>query len=303
MNQLFIINKNKIAMAAILLFFLATFGGKLFAQKTSAISFAVEKEGTGKPVIFIPGLDCSGKVWDEAVLHFKKNFTCYTITLPGFAGQPPIQSDSILKEVAQQMSVFIRQNKLNKPIIVGHSLGGWLALDFAATYPDMAGDIIVVSSAPFLPALSMGLDITVDSARKIGKLIRNGMTGQTPDQVRAGQKYYISTMIHDPAKIAWVTEMAVQSDQQTQGEVMYELFSSDIRPLMGNIKSRILVLGDWSSYKQYGATRENVYANYKEQFKLARQVTIAINDESKHFIMFDEPEWFYSHADSFLLSK
>jgi len=305
MKHLFITNKNKIALVAMLLFFLATFSNRLHAQDVSGVAFAVKKEGTGKPVIFIPGLDCSGKVWDNAVLHFKKNFTCYTITLPGFAGQPPIQfqSDAFLKEVVRQLSVFIRQNKLIKPVIVGHSLGGWLALDFAAVYPDLAGDIIVVSSAPFLPALSMGLDITVDSARKIGAQIKKGMTNQSAAQVRTGQKAYMSMMIRDTDKIALVTEMAVLSDQPTQGEVMYELFSSDIRPLMGSIKSRILVLGDWSSYKQYGATRENVYANYKEQFKLAHQVAIAMNDDSKHFIMFDEPQWFYSQADSFLFNK
>jgi N-formylmaleamate deformylase len=236
-------------------------------------------------------------------MHFKKNFECYTITLPGFAGQPPIKTDSVLNAVTQQLALYIRQNKLHKPIIVGHSLGGWLALDFAAKYPDLAGDIVCISSAPFMPALSMGAKISLDSTRKIGALIKKGIIAQTPEQVRTTQKYYLATMIRDTAKIALVAEMAIRSDPKTQGEVMYELFSSDIRSLMGNIKSRILVLGDWSAYKEYGATRESVHESYKEQFKLARQVTIAMNDDSRHFIMFDEPEWFYSKADDFLLHK
>jgi len=303
MNKLRITNKIKIAIAGISLFFLSAIIYQASAQDLSSVSFSVKKEGQGKPVIFIPGLDCSGKVWDDAVLHFKKNFTCYTITLPGFAGQPAIKTDSILQTVTAQLAIFIRHNKLNKPVIVGHSLGGWLALNFAATYPDLAGDIICMSSAPFLPALAMGAQITLDSARNVGIMIRKGMAGQKPDQVRKGQKYYLGTMIRDSDKIAIVTEMAAQSDQPTQGEVMYELFSTDLRPSMGNIKSRILVLADWSAYKQYGATRESVYNNYKEQFKLARQVTIAMNDDSKHFIMYDEPQWFYSQADGFLVHK
>jgi pimeloyl-ACP methyl ester carboxylesterase len=300
MKNLINTNKRKIAIAGLLLFFVTAFSSQLSAQDVSTISFAVKKEGKGKPVIFIPGLDCSGKVWDDAVLHFKKNFECYTITLPGFAGQPAIKTDSILETITKQLALYIKKNKLNKPVIIGHSLGGWLAINFAIKYPNLAGDIICVSSAPFMPALSMGLDIPLDSTRKIGVLIKNGMAGQTPDQVRKGQKLYLPTMIRDTAKINLVVEMAAQSDQKTQGEIMYELFSTDLRLQMGNIKSRILVLGDWSAYKQYGATRESVYNNYKEQFKLAPQVTIALNDDSRHFIMFDEPQWFYSQADSFL---
>jgi hypothetical protein len=110
-------------------------------------------------------------------------------------------------------------------------------------------------------------------------------------------------MMRDSAKIALVTEMAVQSDPPTQGKVMYELFSSDLRFVLGNIKSRILVLGDWIAYKQYGATHESVYDNFKEQFKLAYQVTITISDEAKHFIMFDDPKWFYKQTESFLRHK
>jgi N-formylmaleamate deformylase len=303
MNKSFLLTQTRIAIAGILLVFLPAFSNQILSQDRSSISFAVTKEGKGKPVIFIPGLDCSAKVWDDALSHFKKNFTCYAITLPGFAGQPPIQADSILETITQQLALFIRQNKLDKPIIIGHSLGGWLALNLGAKYPGLVGDIICVSSAPFLPALSMGLQISPDSARKIGTLIKNGMSNQTAAQVRMGQKFYLNTMIRDSSKIDLVAEMAAQSDQKTQGEVMYELFSTDIRSLMGNIKSRTLVLGDWMAYKQYGATRESVYDNYKDQFKLASRVTIEINDESRHFIMFDEPQWFYDCVDRFISTK
>ena len=272
----------------------------LNAQPASVYSFNVKMVGKGKPVILIPGLDCSGGVWDATADHLKNNFACYIITLPGFAGQPPINSDSILKTVAAQLANYIKQQHLSKPIIIGHSLGGWLALYLGANYPDLTGDIVSVSAAPFLPALSMGPDITVDSAGKIGMIIKNSMKNQTSEQVWQSEKYILSTMITDSARIAEVTEMAVKSDQPTQGEVMYELFSNDLRPVIGNIKSRILVLNDWIAYKQYGATHESVYNALKLQYKLAHNVTIEINDHSKHFIMYDDPQWLYKQLDTFL---
>ncbi len=299
MKPLFNIRINKIAVFGIIISLLIA-NHKSHAQHASAVSFAVKKEGKGKPVIFIPGLDCSADVWDATVSHFKNNFECYAITLPGFAGQPAIQSDSILNAITDQLALYIKENKLHKPVIVGHSLGGWLALNFAIKYPGLAGDIVCVSSAPFLPALSMGSSISIDSARKIGVMIKKGMENLNPQQVKIGQQYYLKTMIRDSDKIAEVTGMAVKSDQKTQGQVMYELFSTDLRPAMGRVQSKVLVLGDWVAYKQYGATHQSVYDAYKEQFQRAPKVSIAMNDESKHFIMFDEPQWFYEQLESFL---
>jgi len=186
---------------------------------------------------------------------------------------------------------------------VGHSLGGWVALALGVDYPGLAGDIVSVSSAPFMPALSTGNRVNADSTRAMGLQIKQGIVGQTPAQVRKWQGYYLSTMMRDSAKIALVTGMAVQSDPATQGEVMYELFSSDLRPQMGAVVSRVLAVADWSSYKQYGATRESVYANLKEQFSGASQVSIVINDDSKHFIMFDEPVWLWGQMDAFLAGR
>jgi hypothetical protein len=131
------------------------------------------------------------------------------------------------------------------------------------------------------------------------------MVVQTPAQVRQYQQYALGTMIRDSAKIAAVIEMAVKSDPATQGEVMYEIFSQDLRPLMGKIHSRVLALADWSAYKQYGATRESVRTNLLGQYKGLGQglLTIAINDDSKHFIMFDEPGWMYGQVETFLAGK
>ena len=82
-----------VGMASLLLF-----SNMLAAQNAVHYPlFGVTKTGSGRPMILIPGLFCSGQVWDETVNHFKDRYTCYEITLPGFAGQPAIQSDSILK--------------------------------------------------------------------------------------------------------------------------------------------------------------------------------------------------------------
>jgi len=290
----------KIILLALLAGVLAITCPTCQGQEKGDISFAVKKEGKGRAILFIPGLYCSGEVWSETVAHFKNRYECHTITLPGFAGQPPLAPDSILQTVVNQLALYVRRNKLVKPVLVGHSLGGCVALAFGIRYPELAGDIVCVSSAPFLPALSMGAGITMDSSRNIGMRIKQAMITQTPAQVRQYQQYMLGTMIRDSAKIAMVTEMAVRSDPATQGEVMYELFSTDLRPALAAVQSRILVTADWSAYKQYGATHESVYTNLKAQYSNAGRVTIVVNDASKHFIMFDEPAWLWREMEAFL---
>ncbi|HMH21984.1 MAG TPA: alpha/beta hydrolase [Puia sp.] len=311
MNSLFSISPIR-AVAIIALSLLLGGRTQLHAQSLTATrvnthvagkpSFAVQKEGHGRPMIFIPGLYCSGDVWKDAVKHFSQHYTCYTLTLPGFAGQPPIRADSILIELVHELAAYIRQEKLEKPVIVGHSLGGYMALAFGVYHPELAGDLVIVSSAPFLPALAMSPDVTVDSAGKIGLMIKKAMVVQTPAQIKQYQQYTLATMIRDTARMAPVIEMAVRSDPATQGEIMYELFSQDLRPMVGKIHSRVLALADWSAYKQYGASAESVKTNLQGQYKLLGPglLTIDINDLSKHFIMFDEPDWMYSQMDNFL---
>jgi N-formylmaleamate deformylase len=53
--------------------------------------FTVKVTGHGKPMILIPGLASSGDTWVGTVAHFKQRYTCYVLTLAGFAGVPPIQ--------------------------------------------------------------------------------------------------------------------------------------------------------------------------------------------------------------------
>ncbi len=261
-------------------------------------TFAVSKTGHGPALILIPGLDCSGEVWSETADRYKDRFTCYSLTLPGFAGVAPHYSDSILSSLSTEIAAWIARQGIRKPILIGHSLGGWLALKIEADHPGISGGIVCVSSAPFLPALSMGDDISMDSARATGAMIKRYMSAMKPS--RANERPTLAFMIRDSVRIEQVVDMALHSDPPTQAEVMYELFSTDLRPDMAKVRCPILVLGDWSSYKSYGATRDNTLEKYQHQFSKAPQVTIVLNDASRHFIMYDEPSWFFAQVDPFL---
>src|SRR5947199_9790656 len=96
--------------------------------------FAVKVTGKGKPILFIPGLACSGSVWDSAVDHYKDHYECHVLTLAGFAGQPALKDKSAyLDTVRKGIITYIKEKKLDKPVIVGHSLGGYLVFALAVS--------------------------------------------------------------------------------------------------------------------------------------------------------------------------
>ena len=100
-------------------------------------AFEVTKSGQGsKSIIFIPGFASSGDVWNETKAMFEKDFTCYTLTMAGFAGVKP-QVNATCKSWEISIATYIEDNKIEKPMIIGHSMGGVLAMALASDYPQL----------------------------------------------------------------------------------------------------------------------------------------------------------------------
>src|SRR5208283_587695 len=108
---------------------------------------SVVVSGAGAPMILIPGLASGGNVWDGAVEHFKGRYQCHVLTLAGFAGQPPIVGP-FLEKVRDSIIKYIRDQKLDHPIIIGHSLGGMMAFWVAEKAPAEVGPVISVDGLP-----------------------------------------------------------------------------------------------------------------------------------------------------------
>ena len=104
-------------------------------------SFKVEVSGKGQPVILIPGYGCSGEVWKETISSLKGNYQLHVLTLAGFAGVPPIDTP-VLKTVKNDLIKYVKDNHLNKPVLIGHGLGGFMSLWAASEEPLLFSKIL-----------------------------------------------------------------------------------------------------------------------------------------------------------------
>ena len=241
-------------------------------------SFDVQVSGKGRPVIFVPGLGCPGEVWAGTVAHLGKGYQAHVLTLAGFAGQPPINkplSATVRKELAR----YIRSNRLEGSVIVGHSMGGFIAYWLAAQLPDLVSAVIIVDAGP---ALSGDMEEA--------KSLRDQWRGATDEEFTDRTRVMFSGMVNDPKKLATILDDVAKSDRKTLGDAVYELMTTDLRDRIAEIKAPVLVvLAD-------GGLQDRI----KGQVAPIPHHEIIVLKNTHHFLMYDDPEGFYRAIDKFL---
>lgn len=86
------------------------------------------EKGQGQPIVLIHGFCEISEMWRSFAEELSSDFRVICPDLPGF-GKSPIASDQItLEEVAVQLEEWMAENQISNPIVIGHSLGGYVAL-------------------------------------------------------------------------------------------------------------------------------------------------------------------------------
>jgi pimeloyl-ACP methyl ester carboxylesterase len=264
--------------------------------------FAVKVVGKGKPMILIPGLACSGDVWDATVDHFKGKYECHVLTLAGFAGQQPV-SGPFLETMHKGIVDYIRSHKLEKPVIVGHSLGGYLVFDLGETEPHLPGALIAVDGLPCLAA-AFAENVSAEGLKKLSSAMQKRLESLPKEQYLTQSKMMINSWITDGSKRELVGKWGEQSDQATVAKATGELLGKDLRPQTDRIEAPLLLLGAWTKEMEaLGATRDVVTKRYESQVAKVPHHKVAMAENAKHFLMFDAPQWMLTEMDAFLADK
>ena len=273
--------------------------GTSFAADSAA--FQVKVTGHGQPMILIPGLACPGAVWDSTVAHFSDHYECHVITLAGFGGTPArVGAGPFLEGARQELASYIGRLKLDHPIIVGHSLGGYLALDLAANHPGIAGRLVIVDSLPFLMGI-MRPGATAADAKQAATGTATAFAQMTPEgyaqMIRGGPNG--SIMAASTADVDRIIAWGLASDGVTVGRAITELYSADLRPELTRITIPTLVFAAWIGYAPY-SSHQFAAQIYGDQYSALKGVRLEITDTARHFIMLDDPAWMFSKIENFL---
>ena len=258
-------------------------------QRLSRIT--IRSIGHGSPVVLIPGLASPTAVFDDLVAKIGGNHRVILVQVNGFAGSAagPAPLDNLLPGVVDELAGWLAANKVERPAVIGHSMGGLMSLMLAKKHPAAAGKLLIVDALPFYGML-FGPSATPDTVRPIVEQMRAGLvSGSAPPQVPP----HMSNTDAGKAKIlGWLKT----SDPKTVGEALVEDATTDVRSDLPAIKQPVTVLYAVSSPANKGMAD----GLYSEAYKGLAGVKLVGVDNSEHFIMLDQPERFAAAVEAFL---
>jgi len=211
--------------------------------------------------------------------------------MAGFAGVKP-QPNPSFENWKNEIANYIKTNKIEKPILIGHSMGGGLALAIAADYPELIGKIVVVDALPCLAALS---DPSFKSKENNDcSAMVTQMTAMTDVQFYEMQKQTMPRLLTDASKLEMVVDWSVKSDRKIFAQMYCDFFNVDLREKISSVKCPTLIL------------LESYFVNLKpaieNQYKSLKTANFQYANKGMHFIMYDDKDWYLGQLSNFLKS-
>lgn len=271
-----------------------------FSLNAAELPFTVKVTGKGTPVIFIPGYTCGGAVWDAAVAKFSPSRECHVLTIRGFGGEAAATKPFTLADVKDGIKTYITEKKLKNVLMVGHSMGGFLAMWTATEMqqPQLAG-IVIVDALPFMAALAdstakeRGFDST--AAAQLETMMKSQSYEMRKQQGKPMAAYYCSDSTFHPQ----IAEWSAVADPHTSARLIMDMSGTDLRDDLAKIKVPVLALTAWEP--GYNVPVESIRNTWAKQYAAAPDFTLKMITPSRHFIMYDAPELFYSELNTFIV--
>ena len=264
----------------------------------------VRVDGQGRDIILIPGLSSSPEIWQGTVDHLD-GYRVHRIHVQGFAGAPAegnaqtgATPTPVAAPVAEEIARYIREQGLEKPAVVGHSMGGTIGMMLAARHPDLVGRLMVVDMVPFMGAMFAAPGATAESVTPVADQIWAAQSNSPREAYVAQATTAINGMINTESRREAALEDMRDSDQKVSAAAFRELIVTDLRPELSKITAPTEVL--YVKFNDPRMTPEITDTIYRMSFANLSGAQLKRIDDSAHFIMFDQPQAFYGELDAFL---
>lgn len=134
----------------------------------SSIYFA--ERGSGIPLVLIHGFCENHEIWNHFSEELSLHFRVIMPDLPGFGKSPLPATPFTIDEVGSEMLRWLDESRITRPVVIGHSLGGYVALAMASQQPESFPGIGLFHSTIFADSLEkkQNRDKVIDFVKRNG---------------------------------------------------------------------------------------------------------------------------------------
>ena len=200
--------------------------------RVSGINMHYVVAGDGRPLLLFHGLGASVVTWRDNIGPLSKAFRVYAVDLPGHGDSDKPDIDYATDTMVQFVKDFIESLNLERPAIIGSSVGGALALMTALRHPDLVSGLVLVDSASLGRELS--LYIRLVSIPWLGEFLESSRVG--------GTKFMLYKVFHDPEFVTQELQEELHRSRNMPGakEAVVRVIRNAVN-LMGIRKQYVLV--------------------------------------------------------------
>lgn len=246
--------------------------------------FSVAVQGSGPDVILIPGLTGSRDVWKGSVAAVP-GYRYHLVQVAGFAGTAPggNAKGQVVAPLAGELARYIATRGLRQPAIVGHSMGGTVAMMVAARHPALVGKVMVIDMLPQPAGLLGG---TASGMRGLADALKGLSSTESGRQAIQSAIRMFGT---DEAQ-------ARGSDSDVVARATHELATTDLTLELPRIRAPLTVL-----YASPAETRSAALdGTYRAAYAPRPKTNLVRIDRSGHMIMYSQPARFRAELKAFL---
>lgn len=257
---------------------------------------SVEVMGQGPDVILIPGFASSREVWRPLARRLSATHRVHLVQLAGFAGEAWTHGDgAFVQPVVDELARYAAT--LNKPAVIGHSMGGLSGLLLAQQRPEAVSRVMSVDSLPFFSAM-FGPQVTPQTAKPFADQAAASILNADEAAFRIQQERTAVGMMRDEAGCAAMVDWSMASNRQAMASAIREVMTTDARPSLAAMTTPVWAV--YASDVDGGAPAAMADALWSREYAALPGVTLKRVDGARHFIMIDQPERLDALVDAFL---
>lgn len=265
----------------------------------SSRRITVTTRGRGADVLLIPGLASTADVWRGVADRLAGKRRLHLISVRGFGDLPAgaNASGAVMAAVATDVRRYITEQRLERPAIIGHSMGGQLGLRVAADAGARIGRVMVVDSSPFFPAL-ISPQATVGDVEPIAQLAYQAIHFLGDEALRSHGRE-MGLELGGATDAVFGTLGWQGGDRRVLAQSLYEVMTVDLRRRLPDITAPVTVVYGWSA--DGTSPRSRTDSLFRGAYSRLRTPAAFVPIEgAEHMVMIDQPTRFMAAVDRFL---